>query len=333
MTNTKARRVGIYGSGRAAGQILHALASSRHTLTAAIVFFDEQAGQDIGTLMGDEPVGITTTTDLEGAVRSGQFNVLLYAGLSGEVLYKTMELCAEFGVDLVHACFVHPRLRLAPELYARLQEHAAETGSRIVGTGMLPGLWLDVVPALLTSALPTPVSIVGESLSDITTWGYGVLNNELGIGQPPAPPGSAEGHASKIGLILRESAEMIAEALGLEGAQSEERGGLVIAEASTEVLGIQVRPGDRVGFDVSAVIVHGGKERVRIAWKGVPRDSFPDFEPALRVKAIGGDGTEIVLDITRPMDPYPGTAARFIHAITGVQSLPGGLHTPVQLSI
>ncbi|RFA27774.1 hypothetical protein CAI21_14265 [Alkalilimnicola ehrlichii] len=324
---TETRRVGIYGTGKAAGEIVRAVASSPHTLTTAIAFFDEQAGQDIGVLTGGAPVGVLATTDLEGVVRSGDFEVLLYAGLSGDVLYKTMALCADAGVDMVHACFAHPRLRLPPEMHERLQERAAATGSRIVGTGMLPGFWLDVLPSLLTSALPAPVSIVGQACSDITSWGAGVLADELGLGRPP------EDGVGPIGGILQESAEMIAEVLGLGGVKSERRGGFVIAEAATEVAGIQVSPGDRVGFDESAVVLHDGKERVRLGWTGLPGGSFEGFERALLVTAIGGDGTEIVIDVTNPLDPYPGTAARFVHAIRGVQPLPGGLHTPVKLSI
>lgn len=327
MSNTTGRRVGIYGTGRAASQIVQALAKSPHKLAASISFLEAQAGQDIGTLTGGAPIGVTVTTDLEGALRSKAFDVLLYAGLSGDILYKAMELCAEAGIDLVHACFVHPRLRLEPSFYERLQQRAAETGARIVGTGMLPGLWLDVLPALMSSALPAPVSIVAESLSDITSWGYGVLNDELGIGKP------AEGKQSKIGLILQESAEMIAEVMGLDPVTSERLGGYVIAKDSAEVLGIRVSSGDRIGFDESAVVNHDNEQRVVVRWKGLPSGAFPDFEPKLTVKAIGGDGTEICLNITRPMDPYPGTAACILQAVRGLKGLPGGLHTPVNLTI
>ncbi|MFT0139212.1 hypothetical protein ACEK07_30405 [Alcanivoracaceae bacterium MT1] len=324
---TQTRNAGLYGTGKAAGQIVRALEASPHRLTTAISFLEEEAGQDIGVLTGGNALGIPVTTDLEAAIGSGDFDVLLYAGLSGDVLYHTMGLCAEAGVDLVHACFAHPRLRLAPDLYAHLQSRAQASGSRIVGTGILPGFWLDVVPSLLTSALPAPVSIVGQACSDITSWGFGVLANELGLGQPP------EDGQGPVGGILQESAQMIAEVLGLEVGQPKRHGGFVVAEADAEVTGINIRPGDRIGFEEYAVITHEGRERVRIGWTGLPGGAFSDFKRGLSVKAIGGDGTEIVIDITNPLDPYPGTAARFIHAVHGVQSLPGGLHTPVRLSI
>ncbi|MFQ6226537.1 hypothetical protein [Nocardia sp. NPDC002869] len=327
MNSTQSRRIGLYGTGRAAGELVGAIAASPHTLTTAIVFFDDQAGQDIGTLTGGPATGVLATTDLEGAIRSGDFDVLAYAGLKGEVLNRAMELCVDAGVDLVHACFVHPRVGLDPDLYARLHERAAETGARIVGTGMLPGFWLDVLPALLSSALPAPVSIIGESRSDITSWGRGVLADEMGLGTP------ADGQPGPIGGVLHESAEMIADVLGLSGYEAKVDGGFVTAEVATDVAGIQIRPGDRVGFDQAAVVVHEGRERVRIAWKGLPKGSFEGYERALTVTAVGGDGSRCTLNITPAPDPYPGTAARIVHAAGAVAALPGGLHTPVRLSI
>lgn len=323
----KARKVGLYGTGKAAGQIVRALALSPHTLTSAITFLQHEEGQDIGVITGSAPLGVTVTTDMEGAIRSGDFEVLLYAGLSGEVLYKVMGLCAEAGVDLIHACFVHPRVRLDPDMYASLQERATVSGSRIVGTGMLPGFWLDVLPSLLVSALPAPVSIVGQACSDITSWGSGVLANELRLGNP------VDGEPGPIGGILQESVEMIAEVIGLGSTKAERRGGFVVSESTTEVTGIPIRPGDRIGFDEHVVVVEDSKERVRIGWTGLPGNVFEDFERSLSIKLIGGDGTEIVVKLVTPEDPYPGTAARFIHAIHGMQGLSGGLHTPVHLSI
>ncbi len=323
---SQVKRVGLYGTGKSASYVIKALEHSPHKLTGAIVFFEEQNAQDIGILTGNSPTGILATTDLEGAIRSKTFDVLIYSGLSGEILYQTMELCADAGVDMVHACFVHPKLRLSTELYARLQQRSAETGSRIVGTGMLPGFWLDVVPALFSSALPAPISIVGRSCSDITSWGAGVLANELGIGQPAIPE-----EIGPIGNILQESALMLAEVLGLED-PVERDGGFVSSDSNFEVAGISVVAGQRIGFDEAASITHNGQERVRVSWNGLPK-GYHGFEPSLSITLTGGDGSQINLKITRPNDPYAGTAARLVQAVNGIQSLAGGLHTPVQMKI
>lgn len=144
-------RVAIYGSGRTAGELVKELRHSRHELVAAIVHSAHRAGQDLGTLTIGEPVGLTATADMDAALSSRTFDVLLYAGLTGERQAEVMAACAEAGVDMVHACFVHPRIALDEALYRSLADRAATSGSRIVGTGMIPGRWLDVLPSLLSS--------------------------------------------------------------------------------------------------------------------------------------------------------------------------------------
>ena len=46
----QAKRIGIYGTGKAASQIIKALENSPHSLTAAIAFLKEQDGEDIGNI-------------------------------------------------------------------------------------------------------------------------------------------------------------------------------------------------------------------------------------------------------------------------------------------
>ena len=325
-TTTATLRVGLYGNGRAATEVLEAL-PAEFTLTKSIVFFDEQNGQDIGTLTGGAPIGVVASTDLEEAIASGELDVLIYTGLSGDVLVHAMRLCAEAGVDLVHACFVHPRVELTSAEYDVIERAAIASGARIVGTGMLPGLWLDVLPSLLTSALAAPVTIHAASRADITSWGAGVLAGELGIGElhvdEPGP----------IGPQLQQSALLIAEVLGIGSPLAEDQGGFVVADTATSVAGIDVDPGDRVGFDQSAVVFDGETERIRISWKGLPAASFDGFVPGLEITATAADGAQAVLRIDRPADPYPGTAARLLHAVRGIRALPGGLHTPVDLCL
>ena len=327
MLSTPALRIGLYGNGRAATEVLKAL-PAEFTLTKSVVFFDEQNGQDIGTLTGGTPVGVTATTDLEGVVRSGDVDVLVYTGLSGDTLIRAMQLCAEAGIDLVHACFVHPRVKLEPEVYSALQAAACESGSRIVGTGILPGFWLDVLPALLVSALPAPISIRGRSVADISLWGRGVLEREIGVGSP-----AQDGEPGPVGGVLHESAQMLAEFLGVSG-KCDIRGGFVVADTTTTTLGIDVAAGDRLGFDQAAVFIDSdGSERIDLSWCGLPADAVDGFTRSLVLTLIGGDGSQITLDISTPPDPYPGTAARLVHAVRGLQSLPGGFHTPVELAI
>lgn len=324
-TSTKLR-IGLYGSGRAAAEIISALPDD-YTLTASIVFLPEQVGHDIGLLTGGDAIGVAATDDMAAAIGSNTFDVLLYAGLSGETLDQAMEACASAGVDMVHASHMNLRTALEPAVFDRLTELASASGARIVGTGILPGFWLDVFPAIFASTLPAPVSIEAESRADLVTWGAGVLRSELGLGQPmddaPAP----------VAELLRESAELLADVLGIGSSRAEDRGGFVSATAAANVAGIDIEPGQRIGFDQQAVVTHDGVERVRITWRALPSAAVPGHERGITLTVTGGDGEQITVNAKSVLDPYPGTAARFIHAARAVRHLPGGLRTPIELSI
>ncbi|TDB88732.1 hypothetical protein E1264_10445 [Actinomadura sp. KC216] len=324
-------RVGLYGSGRTAGELVAALKKTGYRLTAAVVHSPRRAGQDIGVLTGGDRIGLATVSDLARAVRSGRFDVLLYAGLAGERHQEAMALCAAAGVHMVHACFVHPLIAVDEELRGRLSELAMSSGSRIVGTGMIPGLWLDVLPALLASALPAPVRIRGRRASDISSWGSDVLVHELGVGSRLA------GTATRIDLLLRESAHIIADALRLAGDRVESRGGLAMASSDTVVGGVEVRAGEVEGFDQEVVVYENGAERIRLTWSGfaarTARGTAQGSDGGVELQLLGADQSEIAVHVAAPLDPYPGTAARMVSAIGGLPALPPGLHPTTALPV
>lgn len=67
--------------------------------------------------------------------------------------------------------------------------------------------------------------------------------------------------------------------------------------------------------------------------EGTAQGFFEGYERSLTVTAIGGDGSECTLSITPALDPYPGTAARIVHAVGALGAQPGGQHTPMELGI
>ena len=325
------RRVAIYGTGRTAGCLARELQHSPHVIAATFDHVSERIGQDLGTLTNGDPIGMTVTEDFDAALRSGSFDLVAYVGLADQRHIEVMTACIEAGIDMVHTCFTHPQRALEAPLHRRLAERAAETGSRIVGTGMTPGLWLDVLPALLSSGLAAPVSVHGRQLSDISGWGRGVLRDEIGVGaaQTGVPP--------RADLALSEPAHMLAEALNLTDYSLESRSRLVVAEEAITVGDIEVSPGQVEGARLELAVIAGGQERVRLEWIALAnvfsRMSASGAAKPLAIRLTGGDGSEMEVLITPPLDPYPGTGARVVQAITTVRMLPPGIHAPTALPV
>lgn len=325
------RKVAIYGSGRTATELVRALTHSSHAIVGSIVHSSRRAGKDLGSLTIGQEIGVVSSTDLATQVRSGTFDLLLYAGLSGKVHEEAISLCIDAGIDMVHPCFVHPEVALGPELRQRLESRAVTTGSRIVGTGVNPGLWLDVLPSLVSSALPAPVSVRARRVSDISNWGADVLRHEVGIGS------ARSGTVEKIDQLLRESARMIADALELTDAKAVERGGYVIAENSTRVGEVDVLAGQVQGFRQEVAVESAGVDRVRLQWHGMagrdPEASASANMSGVEIEATGGDGSSVSMQIVPPLDPIPGTAARMVRAIAGLTVLPPGFHATTALAV
>src|SRR5205814_122084 len=96
-----------------------------------------------------------------------------------------------------------------------------ESGARVVATGVNPGFVLDVLPVTLTGVCREVRGIYGERVVNAATR-RGPLQKKIGSGMPPEEfralfrAGKA-GHAG-----FRESAALIAHALGWEIGQLEE---------------------------------------------------------------------------------------------------------------
>lgn len=326
---TTSTRICVYGSGRTASEIIAALRLSPYELAAAVVHSPDKAGRDVGELTGQGETGVLTTADLDAVLSAGAIDVLLYAGLAGECHHRAIASCVAAGVDQVHASFVDPRAALPPQMRREMQAAAQRSGSRVVGTGMIPGLWLDVLPVLLMSGLPKPVSVRAQRTSNISSWGRDVLRHEIGIGR------AASGASVRVDELLRESAGLIADALGLTGHVPDSGGGLVRAIHAAEVGGISVRAGEAVGFDQYVAVSADGIERLRLAWAGQGDTdvALADDSSDVVLTLTGGDATELAVRISTPADPYPGTAARMLHAVHGLRSLPAGLQPPTALPV
>lgn len=325
---THIKRVAVHGTGRTASELMRALPHHDLELVAAIVHSPEKIGRDVGELVGLPAAGITTTGSLVDALAARPVDVVFYAGLSGPAHRRAMTVCAEAGVDQVHACFVDPRSALDPAELRELTNSARTSGTRIVGTGMIPGLWLDVLPALLASALPGPVSVHGRRVSDISSWGAETLRTEIGVGTDRSGP------AHRIESLLRECGRLVADSLGLDGSDIESVGGFVLADEDTRVADIVVPRGHVQGFDQSVVLRDGGTERLRLTWSGsgaTPGSGGADTDVVLTL--TGWDSSELTVRVEVPADPYPGTAARMIRAARGLVDLPPGLHPPTALAV
>jgi hypothetical protein len=321
-------RLATYGTGRLATEVLRQLRGAPHSVVLAAVHNPGRANEDLGELTMGEPLGVRTTADL-GALDGAGVDVMLYAGLVGETHEQVMQQCAEAGVDVIHTCFAHPRIGLAPEVRERVGAALAASGARILGTGILPGLLLDVLPAALAGGLPDPVAVEARIVSNLATWGEDVLRKELGVGS------TEPGTAWRYDAIVRESALELVEALRLELDLDDLRseGGLVMSAEPGQVGPIEIAAGQVEGFEQR--VIGGGADRTAIdlTWLAVPKPQERGLRPGLELTLTGGDGGSVRVGLQWTGDPYPGTAARMLKSIDPLRRMPPGFHLPAGLAL
>jgi hypothetical protein len=320
-------RLGFYGSGRLVAELVRQAIDSRHEVTAGIVHTPARAGQDLGALTVGTPIGVTTTHDLDAVLPSGAFDVLLYGGLIGPTQERVMEQAAAAGVDLVHAGFVDPEIGMTADARARLEEITARSGARNLGTGVNPGTILDVVPALLATLLPDPVRVTARRTSILSSWGTGVLEHELRIGQP------AVGRAERYDAILLEVAGLLADALGIENRDVELGGGFIEATTTQEIGGLTVNPGGIAGFEQTVVCRDQDETRIEFSWLAVPHDGAGTDQPVTDIELVGPGGQVVQAQLRTPLDAYPGTASRMLKSLVPLRRLPPGIHLPTRVAI
>lgn len=307
-------RVVVYGTGRTGTEIVRACAPQ---IVAGVVTSEAKDGRDLGELTIGTPLGVTVTRDLDAVLARDDVDVLLYAGISGPVLADVFGRCADAGKDAITASgLVHPPTGLGEEGAQRLDARARAGGARLLGTGINPGFLLDVLPVVLATGMPDPVSVRGRRVTDIRAWGPEVLRQEVGFGQPPGG-----GAGATFIAYLEESLGLVAAGLGLDLDAVERHADPLLSDAGT-VAGFRVRVEGIVASDT----------RIALEWLGTA-DPEGDGTPEGLDLSIGGPGgLEFVVRAQLPTDPYPGTAARMVKSIAPLRALPPGLRSPDEIA-
>lgn len=324
-------RVAIFGLGRAGSTVARiCFGRDDMELGAAVVVTDEKDGIDVGTLVGLEPAGFVATRDVARVADDPTIEALIYCGL-GNPSHVAAAL-GEF-VDRGKNCvavtgLIHPKTALGDEGAAALDARARRGGGRIVGAGWNPGLLLDFLPALWGSAIPNLQYVTAERISELSTWGAGVLD-DLGIGRDEVTP------AGQAHLPLNESLGLLNEALSLGVDHVVVSFEPIRAHATRTVARRHVRAGSIGGFRTTATGSRLGVSVAELRWTGIfGMDTDAEgLVDSARLRIEGAGTVEASASGTMFDDPFPATAARALNVIAPLRQLPPGLYRPDQVPV
>ncbi len=317
-------RVVQYGVGPIGASIVRLMRQKQAlVITGAIDKDPEKIGRDLGEIVGaeDAPWGITVSAD-PAEVLSHPTDVVVHTTSSFlvDVAGQLLE-CLEAGACVVSACeeLSYP-FRKYPELAAKLDEAAKESGVTLLGTGVNPGFVMDKLILGLSAASQRvdhakAVRVVDAGRRRLP------LQKKIGAGLS-VEEFERQVEAGTVKHVgLPESVAMISDGLGLDVDTITETVEPVIATEPFHSESLEVEVGQVSGIHQVARGMAQGQERVYLELNmsvgaADPSDTIElSGEPNLKMVIPGGTHGDTA------------TASIAVNAIPALLAAPAGLRT------
>lgn len=317
-------RVVQYGVGPIGASIVRLMRQKQALVISGAIDKDpEKVGKDLGELVGapDAPWGVAISADAS-EVLSKPADVVVHTTSSylTDVTGQLME-CLEAGACVVSTCeeLSYP-FRKHPELAAKLDEAAKESGVTLLGTGVNPGFVMDKLVLGLSAACQRvdhakAVRIVDAGRRRLP------LQKKVGAGLTVEEFNQRviDGAVKHVGLP--ESVAMLSDGLGLDVDTITETVEPVVAIEPVSTKFLQVETGQVAGIHQVARGMAGGEEKVYL-------------ELNMYVGAVDASDTVVLSGEPNLSMVIPGgthgdlaTASIAVNAIPALLAAPAGLRT------
>jgi hypothetical protein len=288
-----------------------------------------KVGRDLGEILGasDAPWGVKVSGDARGVLDQSADIVMHTTSSSLPKVMDQLLACLDVGSCVVSTCeeLSYP-YRTHPDLAARLDKAAKESGVALVGTGVNPGFVMDKMVITLAAVSQRiehakAVRIVDAAKRRLP------LQKKIGAGM------SVEEFRSKVkeGVIkhvgLPESVAMVADSLGLPVDEITETIEPKVATEQVRTEFLTVEAGQAAGVHQIARGLAGGRELIYMELQMFvgAKDPVDTIEltghPNISLVIPGGSHGDIA------------TASVAVNSIPGILEAPSGLRTSRDLPI
>ncbi len=206
------------------------------TLVGAADIDPQKAGRDLGEVLGGDAMGVSVSASVGSALEGAPAVAILATGSRLPAIAPQLEELIDAGCRVVSTSeeLAFP-WRRHPALSAEIDRRAKARGVAVAGLGVNPGFVMDLLPIILTAPCPGVSAVRVERVVDASAR-RAPLQRKVGIGMTAEEfrHGVAQGTIGHVGL--RESAEMIAAAVGWDLDGVEETIEPVVAEATVRGL-------------------------------------------------------------------------------------------------
>jgi hypothetical protein len=276
-------RVIQWGPGAVGTEMIVAVLDHRPglELVGVKVYSAAKDGQDVGTLVGREPIGVTATTDVD-ALLALDADCVLYTPR----LTSVDEVCAILasGKNLVTTAFLFHPERMAEADRERLRAACEAGGTSVHGSGLNPGNLSAVLPLALSGMSRTIEKVTLQERADWTVYdSTSITFDNCAFGQPieAITPTATDYLAFQTGIFV-EQVWFLADALAADIDEVTVDVEAIAAEADHQIFDRLLRAGTTAGQRWSWVGRRQGEPRVEIDTLWTVGGEYPDHWPKPR---------------------------------------------------
>ena len=247
--------------------------------------------------------------------------------------FDKLKLIMELGINVVSTAeeMSYPKAK-EPKLTIEIDRIAKANGVSVLGTGINPGLIMDLLAILMTGACTDVEYVKCERVNSLSPFGPAVMEEQgVGISVDDFNRKSAEGHlAGHVGF--NESVNMICDAIGWTlDKPVEQTMAPIVSKVHRKTKYAEVQPGDVAGCTMKGYGHVAGKLAVEMIH---PQQIEPELEGTNTGDYVVIKGTPNVNLANKPEIPGGiGTIAMCINMIPHVINARPGLHTMIDLPV
>ncbi len=294
---------------------------------------DKSMFEVLGVEKGDRPE-VIIKGDPEEVIKEKSADVVLLATDSfTKNAFDKIKFVLENGINVVSTAeeMAYPQAQ-SPELAKKMDKIAKENGVSVLGTGINPGLIMDLLVVVLTGACEEVSHIEAERVNSLSPFGRAVME-EQGVGvtkeefEQGVKDNTIAGHVG-----FHESIRMIADAIGwkLDGQISQSKDPIV-SNVYRKAPYAEVQPGNVAGVKMLGHGMVDGERKIEMIH---PQQVEPQLEGVETGDYIRIKGTPDIDMAIKPEVPGGiGTIAMCVNMIPHIINADAGLKTMLDLPV
>ncbi|MEG0773229.1 2,4-diaminopentanoate dehydrogenase [Clostridium sp.] len=296
----------------------------------------QRAGKSIFEVLGverGERADVIINPNIDEVVTEKGCDICLCATDSfTEKAFPRLKLILEKKVNVISTAeeMSYPQAQ-NPELAAELDRIAKENGVSILGTGINPGLIMDLLVVCLTGCMTDVEHIEAKRVNSLSPFGPAVMEEQgVGITVDAFNKGVADGSlAGHVGFS--ESIRMIGDAIGWKVDKFEQQMAPIVTSVDRKSPFGFAAAGDVAGVNMTGQGYVDGQVKIDMIH---PQQIEPEMEGTFTGDYITIKGTpEVNMSIKPEVDGGLGTIAMCVNMIPHVINADAGLKTMIDLPV